>query len=150
MRIGSDGLTDHLLLRAVSDEVMRLSRRRTTSYPGSVLDESAFRILWCLAETDARTLRDLAATLQLEQSTISRQVSAAIKHELVERYAGDRQARLLRPTDRGREAYLHDARLRGTVLSRALAELGQGRVEALVSELRALNDALDRAHGARD
>ena len=149
MTIGSDGLTDHALLRAISDEMMRLSRRRTTSYPGSVLDESAFRILWCLAETDARTPRDLAATLQLEQSTISRQVSAAIGHDLVERYAGDGQARLLRPTDRGREAYLHDARLRGAVLSRALAELGQDRAEALVTELHALNDALDRAH-ARD
>lgn len=133
-------------MRALGAEVMRLTRRRATSYPGSLLEDSAFRILLVLVEEGPRSLRELADELQLEQSTISRQVGSAVGHGLVERY-GD-APRLVRATDPGREAYLHDGRLRGAVWSRAIAELGEERGADLVAALRELNEALDRAHAA--
>ena len=133
-------------MRALGAEVMRLTRRRATAYPGSLLEDSAFRILLVLVEEGPRALRDLAEELQLEQSTISRQVASAVGHGLVERY-GD-SPRLVRATDAGREAYLHDGRLRGAVWSRAIAELGEERGADLVAALHELNEALDRAHAA--
>jgi DNA-binding MarR family transcriptional regulator len=138
---------DDRVLRELGDELMRLSRRRAQTYPGSRLDTSAFRLLWLLTEGAPRTLRELADELQLDQSTVNRQVNAAIKHGLVERYAvAESQSRLLRPTDAGRSAYLHDAALRARLFDAVLDELGTDRARALVAELRELNDGLDRAH----
>jgi DNA-binding MarR family transcriptional regulator len=99
-----------------------------------------------LVEEGPRSLRELAEDLQLEQSTISRQVAAAVSHGLVERSGGS--PRLVRPTDAGREAYLHDGRLRGEVWSRAIAELGPERGADLIAALHEFNEALDRAHAA--
>lgn len=138
---------DDRVLRELGDELMRLARRRTQDYPGSVLDTSAFRLLWLLTEGPPRTLRELTEELQLDQSTVNRQVNAAIKHGLVERYAvPDSPARMLRPTEAGRVAYLRDGALRAEVYTSVLEELGEGRATALVAELRELNDGLDRAH----
>jgi DNA-binding MarR family transcriptional regulator len=137
---------DEATMRALGAEVMRLTRRRATSYPGSVLEDSAFRLLLVLVEEGPRSLRDLAHELQLEQSTISRQVTAAVSHGLVERYG--ESPRLVRATGAGQEAYLHDGRLRGEVWSRAIAELGAERGARLIAALHELNDALDRAHAA--
>jgi DNA-binding MarR family transcriptional regulator len=140
-------MDDDRVLRELGDELMRLARRRTQSYPGSELDTSAFRLLWLLTEGPPRTLRELAEELQLDQSTVNRQVNAAIKHGLVERYAvPDSPSRLLRATEAGRSAYVHDAALRAEVYQSVLDELGAARAEALVTELRELNDGLDRAH----
>jgi DNA-binding MarR family transcriptional regulator len=140
-------MDDDRVLRELGDELMRLARRRTQSYPGSELDTSAFRLLWLLTEGPPRTLRELAEELQLDQSTVNRQVNAAIKHGLVERYAvSDSPSRLLRATEAGRSAYVHDAALRAEVYQSVLDELGAARAEALVTELRELNDGLDRAH----
>jgi DNA-binding MarR family transcriptional regulator len=140
-------MDDDRVLRELGDELMRLARRRTQDYPGSELDASAFRLLWLLTEGPPRTLRELAEELQLDQSTVNRQVNSAIKRGLVERYAvPESPSRLLRPTVAGRAAYVHDGALRAEVYHRVLDELGSARSEALVAELRELNDGLDRAH----
>ncbi|QIG44262.1 winged helix-turn-helix transcriptional regulator [Nocardioides anomalus] len=138
---------DERVLRELGDELMRLARRRAHVYPGARLDPSAFRLLWLLTEGPPRTLRELAEELQLDPSTVNRQVNAAIGHGLVERYAvPDSPSRLLRPTEAGRAAYVHDGTLRAAVYDEVLKELGRDRAEALVAELRELNDGLDRAH----
>jgi DNA-binding MarR family transcriptional regulator len=138
---------DDSVLRELGDELMRLTRRRTQVYPGSHLDSSAFRLLWLLTEGRARTQRELADELQLDPSTVTRQLGAAISHGLVERYAHPGgTGRLLRPTEAGRTAYVHDGALRARVYDSVLEELGADRAAALVAELREFNDALDRAH----
>ena len=139
-------MDDEARMRELGSEVMRLARRRSTAYPGSLLEDSAFRILLLLVESGPKSMRELAEELELEQSTISRQVTAAIGHGLVERYGA--APRLVRPTDAGREAYLHDGRLRGEVWSRAIEELGTERGDALIAALHDFNEALDRAHAA--
>ncbi|MFW6772642.1 MarR family winged helix-turn-helix transcriptional regulator [Nocardioides sp. CPCC 205120] len=136
------------VLEALGPEVMRLAARRTTSYEGSVLDQSAFRILWRLVLDGPKTLADLGEELQLERSTISRQVSAAVTRGLVERTADDDlRVRTVRPTAAGLAAYRNDIALRAAVWGEAVAQLGADRARALAEELRAFNDALDRAHG---
>ncbi|MDF9715116.1 winged helix-turn-helix transcriptional regulator [Nocardioides sp. ChNu-153] len=135
-------------LAALGPEVMRLAARRSTSYEGSVLDQSAFRILWRLVEDGPKSLTDLADELQLERSTVSRQVSAAVTRGLVERTADeDLRVRTVRPTAAGLAAYRNDIALRAAVWGAAVAELGVDRARALAAELRSFNDALDRAHG---
>lgn len=133
------------LLRALGTELLRAARLRAASYPGSLLDNSAFRILWRLVEEGPRTLRELSEELQLERSTVTRQVAAALERGLVERYdEPGRGGRLLRPTEAGAEAYRHDGQLRAARLTAALGDLGPERADRLVADLRAFNDALDR------
>ena len=138
---------DEALLRALGDEVLRLSGRRMATLPGSRLDSSAFRILWRLEECGPLTLREIAEQLQLEQSTINRQVNSAIKHGLVERVPSPgRVGTPVRPTETGRAAYRHDGLLRAEVMGRAIADLGPGRARDMIDALRAFNDAVDRVH----
>jgi DNA-binding MarR family transcriptional regulator len=133
-------------LRALGDELMRLNRRRTAAYPGSRLDTSAFRVLWLLAEGPPRTLRDVAEELQLDPSTVNRQVNAAIQNGLLERYAVDGSpSRLLRPTAAGRTAYEYDAALRGAAYGAAMDALGAAGSAELIALLGRFNDALDEA-----
>jgi DNA-binding MarR family transcriptional regulator len=136
---------EHQLLRALGVEVLRLSARRFSALPGAVLESSAFRILWRLDESGPLTLRELSEQLQLDQSTINRQVNSAIKQGLVERVAvPGRGGNPVRPTAAGQEAFQHDGLLRADVMGEAITDLGPGRAEALVEALRAFNDAVDR------
>jgi DNA-binding MarR family transcriptional regulator len=147
MTVGEDGAVTESLLRELGAEAMRLRRRRTSTYAGSLLEDSAFRILHALEEAGSLSLTDLAHELQLERSTVSRQVSAAVGNGLVERYvARGGRARAVRSTSAGREAYLHDGRLRAAVWGGAIAEFGTDRAAGFLADLRDFNDAVDRAH----
>lgn len=144
-----DGDVDELAhVTALGGELLRLQRRRTSVYDGVVLDNSAFRLLWVLADGEPRTLRQLADELDLEQSTINRQVNAAITGGYLERFAvPGSPSRRVRPTAAGEEAFEHDGRIRAALISRALGELGEGRAARLITDLRAFNDAWDTALG---
>ncbi|MGZ4455294.1 MAG: MarR family winged helix-turn-helix transcriptional regulator [Nocardioides sp.] len=145
--MGAATTPDRARLVVLGSEVLRLARRRASSYPGSQLEESAFRILHRLSEAGPLSLGDLGAELDLEQSTVSRQVSAAVARGLVERTAGaGRGERLVAPTAAGRAAYDHDAGLRAVAWGAAVADFGPDRLETLIGTLSDLNDALDRAH----
>jgi DNA-binding MarR family transcriptional regulator len=138
-------MSDDDLLRALGDEVLRLHGRRHTTMSGTLLESSAFRILWRLDERGPLTQRELAEDLHLEQSTINRQVNSAIRQGLVEREAATgRGASPVRPTPAGQEAYLHDGRLRADLIARAIEDLGEQRARDMVESLRAFNDAVDR------
>ncbi len=140
-----EGLVD---VSALGGELLRLQRRRTSVYDGVVLDNSAFRLLWLLSDGTPRTLRQLADGLDLEQSTVNRQVNAALAAGYLERYAvPGSPSKLIRPSVAGDEAFEHDGRIRAVLISRALGELGQGRAERLIADLRDFNDAWDRALG---
>lgn len=129
---------------ALADQLLRLQRRRRHVYDGTVLENSAFRLLWLLDDGEPRTLRQLAQDLDLEQSTVNRQVNAAIAAGWLERFevAGS-ASRLVRPTGAGLEAYQHDGLLRAGAVRAALDEIGPARASALIDGLRALNDAWD-------
>lgn len=135
------------LLGALGSEVMRIASRRSASYAGSVLDQSAFRILWRLVEIGPRTLAELTDDLLLERSTVSRQVTAAERRGLVHRDSEPGPGgRPVAATTEGVAAYRHDVELRAVVWRRAVDELGPVRTASLAADLRLFNDALDRAH----
>ncbi|MEO9322943.1 MarR family winged helix-turn-helix transcriptional regulator [Nocardioides sp. C4-1] len=135
------GLAD---VTALGTELLRLQRKRKHVYDGVVLENSAFRILWLLDDGEPRTLRRLAADLDLEQSTVNRQVNAAIDAGWLERFdvAGS-ASRLVRPTPAGGEAYAHDGRIRAGAIRAALDALGPERAREVIDGFRALNDAWD-------
>lgn len=131
--------------RAIADEFLRITKRKLASPAGSILEDSAFRLLWLLNDGEPRTLRQISDELELEQSTVNRQVNAAINHGYVERFEVTGSAsRPVRPTAAGESAFQHDAGLRVQVLSRVLAEIGPEHASALHTELQAFNDAYDR------
>src|SRR6478735_8257123 len=66
---------DVTLLPELADELMRIGRRRPGFVAGTELDASAYKLLWILSDGRARTLKELADELDLELSTINRQVS---------------------------------------------------------------------------
>ncbi len=139
------GTTDAMTeVTALGDQLLRLQRRRRHVYDGVVLENSAFRLLWVLDDGEPRTLRQLAGDLDLEQSTVNRQVNAAIAAGWPERYdvAGS-ASRLVRPTPAGTEAYRHDGQIRAATIRAALDELGPERAATLIDGLRSLNDAWD-------
>jgi DNA-binding MarR family transcriptional regulator len=142
-------LLEDALLRAIGREFLRLTRRRVQTPAGATLDQSSFRILWALTDMGPQTMGDLENVLQLEQSTISRQVRSAIDRGLLEFHSvpGTRR-RLLAPTQLGERTYLEEGRLRADVFKKALAAFGPARFQALTAELTALNDALDHATAA--
>lgn len=131
-------------ITALGDELLRLQRHRTTVYEGVVLENSAFRILWVLADGEPRTLRQLASHLDLEQSTVNRQANAALDAGFLERFEVPGSAsRWLRPTAAGRTAYEHDGVIRAARYQRVLGALGAERARALTAHLIAFNDAWD-------
>lgn len=131
-------------LLALGGELLRLQRRRRHEYAGTVLETSAFRLLWVLDDGEPRTLRRLSADLDLEQSTVNRQVNAAISAGWLERYdvAGS-ASKLVRPTPAGAEAFRRDGQVRAAAIRAALDELGPERAGMLIEVLTAFNDAWD-------
>lgn len=144
-----DDRSEHLIdVTALGGELLRLQRRRTTVYDGTVLDNSAFRLLWLLSDGEPRTLRRLAECLDLEQSTVNRQVNAALAAGYLERFASaGSPGKLVRPSTAGEQAFEHDGRIRAELISRALGELGGARAGRLIADLHAFNDAWDRVLG---
>lgn len=133
-------------LAALRHELMRLGRRRETSTSATGLDLSAFRILWVVVEHGPHTLRGLADQLQLEQSTINRQVHAAEAHGLLERYDDPGCAGMLvRATEAGDAAYRAESQARAEGLRAIVDTLGEGPVARLAAGLAGFNDAIDDA-----
>lgn len=134
------------LLGSIGREVLRLSRPTVVAPAGLELDRSAFRLLWLLRDEGPSTIGRLVEVLQVEQSTVSRQVKSALEHGLVtfELKAGSR-SKLVQSTAAGQQAFQRDLDRRGVIFRTALETLGPERVERLASDLTQLNDALEAA-----
>ncbi|WP_162246472.1 MarR family winged helix-turn-helix transcriptional regulator [Aeromicrobium sp. Root495] len=137
------------LLKDIGGEVLRLGRPTVVAPAGLELDRSAFRLLWILRDEGPSTIGRLVEVLQVEQSTVSRQVKSALEHGLVvfEMQSGSR-SKLVRSTDAGEEAFRRDLDRRGEIFRTALETLGADRVRRLAADLNQLNDALEAAHEA--
>lgn len=71
--------------RRIAGLLTRLERHRRAHREQRVLGDADMRILWLLADGAARTLREIAESLHLEQSTVNRQVNAALAEGLLDR-----------------------------------------------------------------
>ncbi|SEC91427.1 DNA-binding transcriptional regulator, MarR family [Nocardioides exalbidus] len=137
-------------LTALRHELMRLGRRRETGSSVTDLDASAFKILWLVVEHGPHTLRGLSEGLQLEQSTINRQVHAAVDRGWVERYDDpDCPAMLVRATAPGETAYRLEADARAEGLREIVNTLGDRATSDLAGGLARFNDAIDDAIGRK-
>ncbi|MET9328144.1 MarR family transcriptional regulator [Tsukamurella sp. NPDC003166] len=106
------------------------------------LDKSAYHILLLLDNTESCTLREIADALELEQSTVNRQVNKAIGAGLLEA-TGTTCPKPIRPTDAGRAAFAHDRAHKLRTIASSLGQLPPAERESLISGLEALNTALE-------
>lgn len=97
------------------------------------LTTADLRLLWLLSDGRARTQRDISTELNLEQSTVNRQVNAALRAGHLERQAADSGPALLVATGEGRRRYDADVEALIRLLGTALQSLGDEREHFLVS-----------------
>ncbi|WP_223841076.1 MarR family winged helix-turn-helix transcriptional regulator [Kocuria sp. cx-116] len=91
------------------DQLLRLDVHRRAVDHRSTLGTADSRLLWLLSDGRARTLREIAQDLRLEQSTVNRQANAALAAGLVARRKGEGSAGMVfNPTPEGKQA-LDDA-----------------------------------------
>jgi DNA-binding MarR family transcriptional regulator len=123
--------------RRVAAALTRLDVHRRYAEHHSPLGVADGRLLWLLSDGRPRTLREIGDALRLEQSTVNRQVNAALHAGLVRRIAEPgRSARLLEPTPAGLEAF-------EAATAKALGAYAVG-LGALGPDTDAFLDLLDR------
>ncbi|WP_101525691.1 MarR family winged helix-turn-helix transcriptional regulator [Nocardioides houyundeii] len=113
--------------------IVLLDRHRRIVEHCSSLRAADQRLLWLFTDGRARTLREIAEALALEQSTVNRQVNAAISAGLLQRYrAPGRSAQLVELTTEGLERFENDVSLMLDTVGTALATLGDHDSEQLL------------------
>ena len=111
--------------RALASLLYRLDLHRRLAEQRSPLGTADGRLLWLMSDRRPRTLREISSALGLEQSTVNRQVNAAIDAGLLRRFAeAGRPARLIEPTAAGIEAFENATALALGAYDDALATLG--------------------------
>ncbi|WP_198684077.1 MarR family winged helix-turn-helix transcriptional regulator [Brachybacterium sp. YJGR34] len=134
-RRGADRAPELAQGRRIAGMFSRLERSQRHHEATMTLGVADLRILWLFTDGRARTLREIAAELHLEQSTVNRQVNAAVDEGLLER-SGEKRgaARLVTSTPAGREAFERDVAISLGAYEAALTTMGADRA-ALLLEL---------------
>lgn len=119
-------------------------RRAVESY--ARLGQADLRLLWLLASEGPQTMKEISSALHLEQSTVNRQVNAALAAGLVERVARPGSAaRVVRVTAEGEQAFAADLRMSTEVLEAALASVPAAERDAFAAHLAAFAAAYREA-----
>jgi DNA-binding MarR family transcriptional regulator len=116
----------------------------STSSGEMELDRSAYGILCRLADEGPQRLGALASAFGLDPSTITRQVQALEKADLVSRRAdhGDRRASVLDLTGEGRTVLQHTRAYRRERLEEVLDDWSQSDLDELARLLTKVNDSV--------
>ncbi len=137
------------LLEYIERELTLVSRHQLAATSAGVLERSAYLMLNRIDATGPMTARELATALQLEISTVTRQVGAMLRDHLVERFpdpAGG-LARLIRVTPTGAARLAADrARYRAS-LGTVVADWPDADCADLYRLLRALNERIEALQG---
>lgn len=132
--------------RRLASLVGRLEVHRRLAEDRSALSHAEGRLLWFLSDGRPRTLREIADGLNLEQSTVNRQVNAALSAGRLRRFAEPAQtARLIEPTEEGLALYeAASARALGAYADglAALAEESDRFLELLETFVAAYGEAV--------
>lgn len=112
--------------RETAAKLFLLDRRRYVVEHRATLGSADLRLLWLLSDGTARTLREISDELDLEQSTVNRQVNKAIQAGHVHRFteSGSPAARVA-PTPEGRARLERDVALVIGLYDEALETLGE-------------------------
>lgn len=142
-------LTREFRERPVWDLVValaRIERGRRALDAGARLGTADQRLVWLLVSEGPRTMREISQDLGLEQSTVNRQVNAALAAGLLERVErpGER-AMTLRPTDAGLELFVADMGRLMEVLAEALRAVPADESDRFMEHLALFADAYRRA-----
>lgn len=131
--------------RRIATLVTLLDRARRAQANQMDLGTADLRILWMFSDETPRTLKEIAAALRLEQSTVNRQINAAMDAGLLQRARRPGSpAHEISPTDKGRRAFEDDVAKSLTAFDSGLAALGD-RVEEFLTDFTAFVDAYDQA-----
>jgi DNA-binding MarR family transcriptional regulator len=97
------------------------------------LSAAELRLLWLLSDGRARTQREITTELNLDQSTVNRQVNAAIRAGHLERVDDEPGPATLTATKAGLERYEAEVEVVLNVMQTALDSLGTGQQKFLES-----------------
>lgn len=104
------------------------------------------RLLWLLSDGDPRTMRQIADELDLEQSTVNRQVNAALGEGLLARTTPDEHhARPLVVTDAGQALFNRSFDRHVGYVERALDVVPTDRAPTFLADLVAFAEAYGAA-----
>lgn len=104
------------------------------------------RLLWLLRDGTPRTLRQVAEELDLEQSTVNRQVHAALDSGVIRRFRQeDQPAYLLAVTEEGRDRFSADRARQVEIHTQALTAVPGAEQDAFLAHLAVYVDALGHA-----
>lgn len=112
--------------RRLAGMIERLGRLRRSHLQSMSLGTADLRILWLFTDREPRTLKRIAHELNLEQSTVNRQVNAAVAEGLLEksRPPGG-SAYEIASTAVGRETFEKDVQISLGGYEAALTTLGE-------------------------
>lgn len=161
---GAEGSAADPVLSAIQRSWSRLSRisslarlhGQILARIGLSIEQSAYPILTYLSSFGPSRMTDLADAIGIDLSTLSRQVAVLERRQLVIRTADpfDRRARILRPTESGKEiltkiADAHQKVLAETLSDWSLDDLVHLRIllERLVSDSELRLDIFAPRHG---
>ena len=104
------------LARTTAALIARLNRHQHAQRRDSILGVSDLRLLWLFTDGKQRTLRQIAVDLDLEQSTVNRQVNSAVADGLLARRYGESNHKyLFEPTPHGIQQFeLHVSQILGS------------------------------------
>ena len=137
------------LLDAISRELTLISRHHLNTATTGVLERSAYLMLTRIDATGPMTARELATALQLEISTVTRQISAMLRENLVERIPdpGGGLARRLRITPTGDTRLTSDRERYRTGLGTVVQDWPDTDCVDLYRLLRTLNERIEDLQG---
>lgn len=137
------------LLASITRELTLISRHQLATAARGVLERSAYLILSRIDATGPMTARELATALQLEISTVTRQINAMLRENVVERIpdpAGG-LARRLRITPTGAARLANDRERYRTSLDKVLTDWPDTECADLYRLLRNLNERIEQLQG---
>lgn len=140
--------------REVASLLSSLQRVRRVTEQHASLNAADGRLMWLFSDRQPRTLRQIAESLDLEQSTVNRQVNAALAAGLLSRNReSGRAAWLFEATASGLERFERDLAVHLDLLDQALANLpadDRGRfLELLGAFVDGYGDAVRRQTWSR-
>ncbi|WP_229051582.1 MarR family winged helix-turn-helix transcriptional regulator [Aeromicrobium sp. Leaf350] len=126
--------------------ISRLERAQRAAEDVSEMRVADRRLLWLLSDGVPRTMREVADALGLEQSTVNRQVNAALDLGLLARADPDEHhARPLVVTEAGQSLFSRSFDRHMGYVERALAAVPDVRRAAFLDDLVAFVDAYEGA-----
>ncbi|GAA3540650.1 MarR family winged helix-turn-helix transcriptional regulator [Aeromicrobium flavum] len=124
----------------------RFERHRRPVEQWMRLGSADQRLMWLFSDGEGRTLKEIAEALGLEQSTVNRQVNAALREGLLERSRHPGQsAAVLSATGEGHRLFREDLEGVLAVFGSALEALPAGDRDGFLRSLGTFVDAFGAA-----